>query len=232
MVCIMKPKPFSWSWSRLKNFRTCPKRHWHVDIQKEFKDESEALTWGNEVHDAMAAWVSKGTPLPKTMVHYADYATGIIALKAKGWEVKVENKLAMSQAYKPTSFFDSATWFRGIIDVLAISPSGRRALMFDWKTGGTIKPEYEQLGLFAQLVFAHYPDVDQVATVYIWLGHDDETIELYRRDGMLPLWNGLDPMIKTMVEAWRTTTYPPKPSGLCKNYCPVTSCPYHGKGSR
>ena len=63
--------------------------------------------------------------------------------------------------------------------------------MFDWKTGGTIKPEYEQLALSAQLVFAHYPDVDQVATAYIWLGHDDETEEIYKRDGMLPLWNGL-----------------------------------------
>ena len=33
-----------------------------------------------------------------------------------------------------------------------------------------------------------------------------------------------------MEEAYRTTTYPPKPSGLCSSYCPVTSCPYHGKG--
>jgi len=56
--------------------------------------------------------------------------------------------------------------------------------------------------------------------------------KVYKRDGMLPLWNDLNPELAAMLEAWRTTTYPPKPSGLCMRYCPVTSCPYHGKGSR
>ena len=114
-----KQKPFSWSWSRLKNFRTCPKRHWHVDIQKDFKEESEALTWGQEVHEAMASFIGKGMPLPKTMVHYRDNATPILALKAHGWKIQVENKLAMTESYEPCSFFDAEAWFRGIIDVLA-----------------------------------------------------------------------------------------------------------------
>ena len=54
-------KPFSWSWSKLKNFRTCPKRHYHVDIAKDFKeDDSEDLLWGNEVHEALAKRIGKG----------------------------------------------------------------------------------------------------------------------------------------------------------------------------
>lgn len=227
----MKQKPFSWSYTKLKNFRNCPKRHWHVDIQKEFKDESDALTWGNQVHDALAARIGKGIQLPRTMVHYDAWAANILDLKAKGWTIKVEQKLAMNQNYQPRSFFDGGVWFRGVIDVLALGPSGKRALAFDWKTGA-IKVEIEQLGLFAQLVFAHYPDVDQVGTSYIWLPDADKTEEIYRHDGMLPLWNSLAGDLATMEVAWRTTTYPAKPSGLCKNYCPVTSCPYHGRGDR
>ena len=43
-----KPKPFAWSYSRLKNFEVCPKRHFHVDIAKDFREEEgESLVWGN-----------------------------------------------------------------------------------------------------------------------------------------------------------------------------------------
>jgi spore coat polysaccharide biosynthesis protein SpsF (cytidylyltransferase family) len=45
------PKPFAWSYSKLKNYEVCPKRHWHVDVKKDFKEaESEALKQGNLVH--------------------------------------------------------------------------------------------------------------------------------------------------------------------------------------
>src|SRR4029077_4175160 len=107
----------------------------------------------------------------------------------------------------------------------------RAAIALDWKTGGNVTPEFEQLGLFAQLIFAKYPEVDKVGAVYVWLGHDTHTLKIYRRDEMVGLWNGLWPEIRILEEAHRTTTYPPKPSGLCKRHCPVTSCPYHGKGT-
>ena len=57
------PKPFAWSYSRLKNFEVCPKRHYEIDIAKNIKEEeSEALLWGNTVHRSCADRLSKGTP--------------------------------------------------------------------------------------------------------------------------------------------------------------------------
>src|SRR5262245_23820403 len=140
-------KPFSWSFSRLKNFRTCPKRHYHVDIAKDFKEEEgEALTWGHGVHDALAKRIANATPLPRTMEHYEDWAKRICSLRDHGFQVLVEQKLAMSEDFKPTSFFDGKTWFRAVADVLAINKEQHAALAFDWKTGA-IKPDYEQLAL-------------------------------------------------------------------------------------
>lgn len=226
-------KPFSWSWSRLKNYRVCPRRHYAIDIKKEFKDEeSEALTWGNTVHDSMAKFIGHDTPLPRTVERYSDWPNNIKSLREAGIEVKVENKLAMDKNFDPTDFFDAATWFRGVVDVLMILPLGMRAACsIDWKTGGKVQPEFEQLALSAQLIFAHYPEVDSVLAIYVWFGHDTYTAKIYRREDMLETWNKLWPEILDMDHAWRTTTYPAKPSGLCRNYCPVTSCPYHGKGS-
>lgn len=230
-------KPFAWSWSKLKNYRSCPKRHWEIDIAKNFKDvESEALKWGEQVHKAMAERVGKGTPLPQSMQHYESWPAKIVALNMAGMKTQVENKLAMSRDFAPTSFFDAATWFRGVLDVIGLGSS--TALSVDWKTGGNVNPDYEQLGLSAQLVFAHHPEIEAVETIYVWLGHTHDdgspviTHGAYTRDTMVPLWARLLPEVGQMDEAYRTTTYPPKPSGLCVRHCPVTSCPYHGRGSR
>lgn len=223
-------KPFSWSWSKLKNFRTCPKRHYHVDLTKDYKEEeSEQLLWGDQVHKAMAARCSTGKPLPLTMQHYDKWPKEIDGWREAGMTILVEQKLAMTKDFRPVSFFDASAWFRGVVDALALAD--RVAFAFDWKTG-QIKPDYEQLALSAQLIFAHHPKIEQVGTMFVWLGNDAKTDAAYEREDMLKVWNGVMPEVNVMTEAYRTTTYPPKPSGLCVRYCPVTSCPHHGKGTR
>lgn len=225
-------RPFSWSWSRLKNFRTCPKRSWHLDIAKDIREEEgPALVWGHEVHEALATSIDKGKPLPVTMEQYEHFPARFAKLKNEGYKVLVENKLAMTEKFTGTGFFDKDTWFRGVADVLVFSPVQPVVGVFDWKTG-KVSPEFEQLQLTAQLIFANYPEIEEVATAYIWLGFDAETKQSYRRDEMVPFWNRMWPAINTMIDAHKHTNYPPKPSGLCVHHCPVTSCPYHGKGSR
>lgn len=227
------PKKFSWSFSKLKNYRVCPKKHYHVDLAKDFKEDvegNEQLRWGDSVHKAMAERIAKGTALPRMMEHYEGWAARLVALKSMGFKVLVENKLAMSEKFKPTSFFDQETWFRGVVDVLAVDTLETIALSFDWKTG-QVKPDYEQLALSAQLLFVHYPSLQFVSTTYVWLGNDDETTNRYAPSSLVGTWNNLWPEIREMAEAHRTVTYPPKPSGICLRHCPVTSCPHYGKGS-
>ena len=224
------PKPFSWSWSKLKNFRTCPKRHYHVELAKDFKEEEgEALKWGHEVHDALAKYIDKGKPLPSTMARYVDLVDELAHLHRAGHLVKVENKLAIDKDFQPCGFFDNAAWYRGVADVLFVNEPKAGAL--DWKTGA-IKPDYEQLALTAALIFAHYPEVHTVSTAFVWIGSDDYTVNTYGKESMVQMWNKLWPEINVMMEAYRTTTYPPKPSGICVRHCPVTSCPFHGRGTR
>lgn len=226
-------KPFAWSWSRLKNFRTCPKRSWHVDIEKDFKeDESEQLKWGNLLHDAMAKRIMSGITLPPTMTRYDAWPARVAMFKAAGLDVTCENKMAIARDLTACAFFDPAAWCRVVIDVKILVPQQRAAITIDWKTGGRVQPEFEQLGISAQAIFANHPEIDEVGTIYVWFGHDTQTVKVYRRADMVPLWNELNPDLQRMTEAYRTVTYPPTPSGLCMHYCPVTSCPYHGKGTR
>src|SRR3954463_259124 len=92
-----KPKPFTWSYSKLKNFETCPKRHLHLDILKDVKEEdSDQLTWGNYVHKALADRISKGTNLPKGMEDYETWCEKISQTDdPENTQIMVEQKLAI-----------------------------------------------------------------------------------------------------------------------------------------
>jgi hypothetical protein len=218
-------KSFAWSWSRLKNWRACPKRHYELDISKNIREEeSEAILWGKRFHKAMEDRIGKNKPLPQELSRYEKWPAML-----DPYQARVELDLAVNRDFKPTAWFAPDTWLRAKVDVLMVKPD--TAVALDWKTG-KIDPEFEQLAITAQMVFSHHQSVQEVHTSYIWAKYDDETTKTYTRDDMAPLWAKLLPEVKRMEQAAKDMDYPPRPSGLCKSWCPVVSCPYHGKGSR
>jgi hypothetical protein len=217
-------KPFSWSYSRLKNFEVCPKRHWEIDIAKSIKEEeSEELKWGNELHKAAAKHLSTRTPLPKEMAVLQPWCDKIVTGPGN---IVVEQKLAITKDFAPCTFFDKAAWFRGVVDALKLlSPV---ALAIDWKTGKILEDSV-QLALTAQCVFSHYPEIQKIRTEFVWLKHDASSRADFSRADMPALWRSLWPRIEALEQAHNTTTYPATPNRLCAKWCPVTSCPHHGK---
>ena len=219
-----KPKPFAWSYSKLKNYETCPKRHWHVDIQRDIKEEEgEALLWGNAVHKALAERLDKNVPLPKSMLEYEKWAERLLH---GGGTILVEQKLAINKEFGPESWFGDKAWYRGIGDVIKIV--GPVALIVDYKTGKILE-DGSQLALMAACVFAHHPEVKKVRSEFIWLKEDATTRADFTREGMAEIWRGIWPRIESLEYAHNTMTYPAKPGPLCKRWCPVNVCPHHGE---
>lgn len=232
----MTTKSFAWSWSRLKNWRDCARRHYECDIRKNYKEETEEIVWGNTYHTTMQQRIERNKPLPSDWWKGHDYWPGRFRqVFEDGADVRVELKLAMDRDFQPCEWFAPQTWCRGIVDVLGLAPHVSMALACDWKTGGKIRPEMEQLAINAQLIFSHHPEIETVNTFYCWSQHIKEVppdVVTYTKRDMIPLWNKLLPELRQMEEAARTMEYPPKPSGLCVSWCPVTTCQYHGKGNR
>jgi hypothetical protein len=218
-------KPFSWSYSRLKNYRACPKRHYSIDIAKEFKEpEGEQLIWGNLVHDALAKRCGpKREPLPSGMAVYEPWAEKVLV---GGGEIEVEQNLALTEEFAACGYFDSNTWFRAKGDF--IKRQGPVALIVDWKTGKIIE-DSEQLALTAACVFAKHPEVQAVRSSFVWLKEDAETSETFYRSDMPNLWRHLWPEIEQLKQAALHTNYPAKPGDLCRSWCAVTSCPHNGR---
>lgn len=217
-------KAFAWSYTKLKNFESCPKRHWHVDIQKDVKEEeSEQLLWGNMLHKAAAKRLTVGTTLQPGMDKLEEWCQRLLTGPGV---ILVEQKLAITKDFGPCEWFAKEAWYRGIADVLKIH--GPVALAIDWKTGKIIE-DAVQLALMAACIFAHHPDVQKIRTEFVWLKEGGvSSREDFDRNAMATVWRNLWPRIEALEHAHNTTSYPAKPGYLCRKWCPVTSCPHHG----
>jgi hypothetical protein len=217
-------KPFTWSYSRLKNYEACPKRHYAIDIAKEFKEEeSEQLKWGNLVHKALDLAVGKDKPLPEGMKGYQKIVDNIRSSPGK---VITEQQLAITSDFAPTGYFDRNVWYRAKIDVTIIMEPV--AMVIDYKTGKILEDSV-QLGLAAATIFNHYPTVQKIRSRFLWLADDCKTDNDFERKDMPAFWSSIWPRIEALKHAHETTTYPAIPNRLCRNWCPVTSCPHHGR---
>lgn len=218
-----KPKPFAWSYSKLKNYESCPKRYYNVDVAKLVKeDESEQLAYGNMLHKALAEAISGKAPLSQTFKHMQPWVEKV---QGGGAQILVEQQLAITKDFGPTEWFGSDAWYRGIADVIKIV--GPVAAVLDWKTGKILE-DGVQLALMAACVFAHHPKVQKIRTEFVWLKEDATTRADFTRADMVNVWNGVLPRVAVLEGAHRAMEFPPKPGNLCRRWCPVSSCPHHG----
>jgi len=221
-------KSWAWSYSRYKAYDSCPKRHYEVDLAKNYVEDSEQLQWGGEVHKALELATTGDTPLPDSM---RDYQKWVDQMKGGEGTLYVEQQYAITRDFRPTEWYADDVWFRGICDVLRVSPSGRTAMARDYKTGA-IRHDSRQLMLMAQCIFIHHPKVRRIKTEFVWLKDDCVTPETFDRSSIFREWIPVMPHVARMEEAAKTMNYPPKPCGLCARYCPVVTCQFHGKRYR
>lgn len=222
---IQQPKAFAWSYSALKNFETCQKRYLHYNIRKDVVEpETPQLAEGNALHKHFADRLSKGAPLP---LGYGMHEPLLARIAAAPGALVVEQKLAITAEFRPATYFARDVWFRTVVD--AGKTHEGRCTVFDWKTGKQVSDD-TQLALMAATIMAHDPSVQRVKAALVYVNHGGIEQAEYTRDSLVEIWNDIIPRVRAIEKAAATQTYHPKPSGLCRRYCAVVSCPYHGKG--
>lgn len=215
-----------WSFSRLQAFETCPLRYYETKVAKNFQETTHPTTeWGTRGHLALEERVRDEKELPSEFAYLESFAAGIAAIPGA---THCEHELACTRTYEPTEFDSPTAWSRGIIDVFKLRDAD--AVCLDYKFG-KLKPS-AQLKLNALLVFANYPQVEKVVTRFLWIALRDITEGVYYRKDAPALWQDFVGRAAALQEAYDVGVFNPKPSGLCKNYCPVKTCGYCGKGRR
>lgn len=206
----------AWSYSALTAFETCPRRFQLTRVTKQVREpQTEATIWGNKVHKALEDFAKSGKPLTPDLEKYAKYVKKIQSYEGKR---VVEERVALDRNFRPTTWMAKDVWVRGIIDIGVVG--SEKAYLLDWKTGKR-RPDSNQLKLFAALAFAMYPWIDKVVTGFIWLKTSEFDKEVFTRDQLPEIWNEFLPRLSRVAIAYDQDKWTPKPSGLCKNWCPV-----------
>lgn len=213
---------FTWSYSALSSFETCPKQYWHLRVAKDVVEPpSPYLEEGNRLHSAFDARIRKGTPLPTVYAMHEPMLDKLV--KAPG-ETLSETKMALTRNLTPSPYFGPEVWMRTVIDAAKIRDTD--ASIFDWKTGKP-KEDTTQLALMAGTLFAYRPELMTVKAALVFVGYTETVRQDFHRDTMGEQWNEIFPRVRDMEVSVGQVSFPPKPSGLCKRYCPVSQCPHH-----
>lgn len=216
-------KVIAWSYSRLKSFENCPKKFYHISVAKDVKEEtSEPMMYGQQVHKALELRIREGKKLPLNLIHLEPIASKFVS--ASG-EKLVEQQLALDVKLQPTGWFDSDVWARSIVDLAIVN--GRKALLVDWKTG-KVDTDFTQQRVAGVIFFMFFKQVETLELMYYWIKEKKFSSEVLARADAKHVWAPLVKRVAKYTIAHREMNFPPRPSGLCKRHCPVTSCPHNG----
>lgn len=215
-----------WSYSSLTAFETCPRRYQLTKVTKAIKEpQTEATVHGNEVHKALELHLNGSKPLPDK---YNALRPMVERVRSQPGKRLVEYKFGLTEGYRPTDFFAKDVWFRGVIDVGVVG--SKTGVLLDWKTGKP-KADGDQLKLFAAAGFASFPYIEKFKTGYVWLAHSRLDTQEFTREDVPAIWQEFTPRVIRLVNALEKDKFLPKPSGLCRNWCPVPKslCEFSGK---
>lgn len=205
-----------WSYSALTAFETCPKRFQLTRVTREVKEpQTEATMWGNKVHKSLELYAKSKTALPKDIERYGRYVDKLLTYEGKR---VIEERVALDKDLRPTTWMAKNVWVRGVVDIGVVG--SEKGYFLDWKTGKH-KPDHDQLKLFAALGFAMYPWVDTIVTGFVWLKVGKFDKEVFTREQLPKIWAEFLPRLSRMAAAYDKDKWTPKPSGLCRNWCPV-----------
>lgn len=216
----------AWSYSYLTAYETCPRRFALTRIYKTVTEpQTEATISGNEVHKAIELHIKNEQHLPDK---YKRYVPIVDTVKRSPGVKHAEYRFGLTKQLRPTGFFAKDVWVRGVFDVMVVQP--KKLVLLDWKTG-TPRSDIDQLDLFAGVGFSLFQHVESVKAAYVWLAHGRVDPTEYSRDNVADLWKGFRARVERLESAVADEQFPPKPSGLCKSWCPVNKrqCEFSGR---
>jgi hypothetical protein len=211
-----------WSYSSLKLFEQCPRKYYHVRVVKDFQEpESEAMLYGTRFHEAAEFYIKDNTPLPAYFTFVKGALDNIRQIKG---EKLCEYEMGVTEDLQPCAFNDPNVWFRGIADLLILDREAGEARIIDYKTGKSAKyADPDQLELMALCVFKHFPEIKKVRSGLLFVvcnAFVKSKCDSAQQDVLWKKWVDKHDKLKFAIahDVWN-----PKPSGLCRKHCVVTS---------
>jgi hypothetical protein len=216
----------SWSYSRYKDHRTCPRfAQWKHLLKKPEGPKSPAMERGGLIHKEgefyLLGKTDKGRKVSPDAVpaSYAGFRKELRELRKAG--ALAEAKWGMTRDWKVIDFFDWANcWVRLVLDAHHLA--GKRARVVDFKTGKVyLEDNLEQMELYSIGALEYYPQAEE-AQVELWYldqprGMDNPLVKVFTKK-----------QVEALRKKWRSRAVPilmdkrfvPNPNFTCSR------CPY------
>jgi hypothetical protein len=209
-------------------FEQCPRKYHHLKILKDHvESETEAMLYGTRFHEAAELYIKNDTPLPQ----YFNFVKPTLDnLKQMSGEKLCEYEMGVKEDLTPCAFDDPDVWFRGIADLLILDHKTGEGRVIDYKTGKSAKyADPGQLELMALCVFKHFPTIKKVKSGLLFVVCNAFIRDKHSADQQDLLWEKWVQRHNRLKIAMQTDVWNPKPSGLCRAHCIVTSCSHNGR---
>jgi hypothetical protein len=216
-----------WSYSSLALFKQCPKKYFHLRVAKDFKEpETEALTYGTQVHEAAEKFIRDGEPIPPK---FAFIQESLDMLNKLDGAKLCEYKMGLTKNLEPCDFFSEDVWWRGIADLIVLNEEKEMAFVVDYKTGKSSRfADTKQLEILSLALFKHFPKVKRVKAGLLFVVAKDFVKTEYQQDNEKAWVSWLEDTNR-LEEAYKSEVWNAKPNFSCKNYCAVVSCVHNGR---
>jgi hypothetical protein len=221
--------PFTWSYSKLHGYETCPRKLYEEEILKCWpKERSELLDEGDEVHAALALALRDGSKLPLKFRMYEKWLTWVRELPGERL-IERDAQWACTRQFQPTLWSAPDVWLRCKADVAVVDIPRKIGIIIDWKNGKSINVDPIQLTLTSLMALIQFPELGGVRADFVWLKEGEQTSQSVMRSEAADQWAELMPRVERYRQALATTNFPMTPNRLCGQYCAVKSCEHNGR---
>lgn len=211
-------KPLTLTYTILNTYDICPHQMYRRYIKKDLKFvETPEMKWGNDVHSAMEHRMG-GKPLPENMRHWEPIASAIADRKPR-----TEQQLAITRFITPVDYWHKTdAFFRGKNDITLIN--GTKALLFDFKTGGSRYENPFELETNAMLIHAHNPQLTEISGSFVWL-KEDRIGKVYPLSDTRSTWAKVNNKAEEIRDRQASNEWEKKQGPLC-GWCNVEDCEF------
>lgn len=218
-------QPRAWSHTQLANFENCPRQYHAVTIEKRypFVDTPQTI-WGREVHKHFENFLLHGSPLPADLETHRDF---LQRFKEQPGDLAGEERIALDTQLEECTYFSRTqqVWYRGQVDARKRDRAAGKSHILDHKTG-KVKNDFTQLKGFAMWEFLTQPDIHECKVEFYWTQIKGASGEVYYREQLPEIIAFFAAKLHRWADAHLSETFPPRQSGLCNGWCPVTDCEF------
>lgn len=217
-----------WSFSSIKAYEQCPRKFFHLKVVRDYKEpETEAILYGKEFHKAAELYVKGEAPLPPQFNFVKSTLDNLIRMPG---DKLCEYEMGLTSDLRPCGFKDPEVWWRGVADLVIVDRESGEARVVDYKTGKSAKyADSGQLELMALAVFKHFPEVRKVKAGLLFVVCNEFIKSNYMVDEQDKMWQKWVRDYDRMKVSYINDVWNPRPSGLCRKHCVVTTCPHNGR---